>query len=74
MAIPKTNEIKLYMHCGLCVAEKPADKSPREWGQLEMGWTPIGFQVWCKRHECNVLHIDFEGAKHDAETGPELNS
>lgn len=72
--IPKTNEIKLFMHCGLCMAEMPAGQSPRDWAQLEMGWTPIGFQVWCKRHDCNVLHVDFQGQKFPAETGPGLNS
>ena len=20
-----------------------------------------GLQVWCKRHETNILHVDFEG-------------
>jgi len=58
------NEIQLYFHCGRCLAEKPSDVSPREWGQLEAGWTKHGFQVWCKRHEVNVVHIDFEGQKH----------
>jgi hypothetical protein len=30
---------------------------------LEVGWTPKGLQVWCKRCERNVLHLDFEGRK-----------
>lgn len=64
--IPNTNEIKIFFHCGLCVAEKPADQSPREWTSVEVGFTPLGIQVWCKRHECNVCHVDFEGVKHPA--------
>jgi hypothetical protein len=46
--------------------EKPANQSPRDWGRLEVGWTPIGIQVWCKRHNVNVIHIDLEGTKHPA--------
>jgi hypothetical protein len=30
-------------------------------------------QIWCKRHESNVAHIDFEGANHPAnQTRPRL--
>lgn len=64
--IPATNEIIQFMHCGLCVKEKPRNVSPREWAQLEIGWTPHGLQVWCRRHETNVCHVDFEGAQHPA--------
>ena len=66
--IPNTNEIKMFMHCGLCLEEMPDGVSPREWGKLELGYTVLGIQVWCKRHECNVVHIDFEGQKHPANT------
>jgi hypothetical protein len=66
--IENTREIKVYFHCFRCAAEKPPDVSPREWMRLEAGWTPKGFQVWCIRHECNVIHMDFEGAKHPANT------
>lgn len=64
--IPNTNEIVAFMHCGRCLAELPDGTSPQEWVQIEAGWTPLGFQVWCKRHDCNVLHVDFEGQKHPA--------
>ena len=64
--IPTTYEIKAFMHCARCLDELPEGQSPREWGQLEVGWTSIGLQVWCKRHECNVVHMDFEGHKHPA--------
>jgi hypothetical protein len=66
--IPNTNEIKMFIHCGLCMKELPAGQSPREWAQLEVGWTDIGLQIWCKRHECNVGHIDFQGEVHPANT------
>lgn len=62
------NQIGLYFHCAQCMAEKPADVTPQNFAQLECGWTERGFQVWCKRHQCNVIHVDFEGVKHPADT------
>jgi hypothetical protein len=64
--LPATNEIQQFFHCGLCLKEKPLGVSPREWAQLEVGWTPFGVQIWCRRHECNIAHIDFEGIQHPA--------
>ena len=66
--IGNTNEIVSYFHCGFCIDQKPDGVSPRDWTQLEVGWTPQGLQVWCKRHECNVMHVDFEGHRHPANT------
>lgn len=66
--IPSANSIASFVHCGLCIQEMPAGTSPRLWAQLEVGFTKIGIQVWCKRHECNVMHIDFQGQKHPANT------
>ena len=64
--IPNTLSIFVYLHCGRCIAERPKDRSAREWAQLEMGSTALGFQVWCKRHAINVMHVDFEGQVHPA--------
>ena len=61
-------QIKMYMHCGLCLEEKPPHLSPQEFGSIEVGTTKQGFQIWCKRHNCNVMHIDFEGQIHPANT------
>ena len=58
------NQIGAYMHCQLCLEELPAGVSPRDYASLEVGFTVLGLQVWCKRHEANVLHIDFQGQKH----------
>lgn len=55
-----------YMHCKLCVEELPRGKSMEEWAHLAVGFTKQGVQVWCERHECNVMHLDFEGTKHPA--------
>lgn len=60
------NNIKRFFHCRKCLDEKPIDQSPRDWAQLEVGFTIAGIQVWCKRHECNVCHVDFQGYKHPA--------
>lgn len=68
-AVP--NAIKGFMHCKQCLDEWLAGEagegvSPREYARLEMGWTPKGFQLWCVRHELNVVSIDLLGQKVDA--------
>ena len=66
------NSISMYIHCGKCLQDFKDDapgtdgKSPSTYSQLEIGWTLLGIQVWCRRHECNVVHVDFEGEKHPA--------
>jgi hypothetical protein len=60
------NEIVGFLHCRRCFNERPENIPPCDWQQLEVGWTPIGLQVWCRRHECNIVHIDFQGQKHPA--------
>ena len=75
MDISNENQISAFLHCGLCLQELPVGKSAAEWASLEIGWTKQGLQVWCKRHDCNVMHINFEKAKHPANTtrkGPVL--
>lgn len=64
--IPNTLSIASYCHCGQCLKELPAGTSPQQWAQLEVGFSVLGLQVWCKRHQINVMHIDFEGHKHPA--------
>jgi len=67
---PITGKLSIisYVHCGKCLRELPADMSPKEWASLEIGFTELGLQVWCKRHEVNVMHIDFQGQQHPART------
>lgn len=67
-AIPSTLSIETFIHCGRCLTEKPADISPRDYSRLEIGATKLGIQIWCRRHECNVVHIDFQGAQHPINT------
>lgn len=67
-----TNEhaISRYIHCSLCVkevkegtADTSGPVSLRDYQELEVGWTKAGLQIWCKRHDANVLHLDFEGRR-----------
>lgn len=57
------NNIQMFLHCGECLKELPKGKSPREFIHVEVGWTKEGLQVWCIRHEMNVIALDFEGQK-----------
>lgn len=67
--IPSKNVIKLYLHCRKCLEEVPQGMSRSEYQSIEAGWTDLGLQIRCKRHDANIVHIDFEGAKHPANTG-----
>lgn len=59
--IPNTKEIRMFMHCAQCIkANLPQN--------IEAGWTTLGFQVWCRNHDCNIVHVDFEGVQHSANT------
>lgn len=55
------NAIIQFMHCRQCLATVPDGQSPREWARLECGWTQEGWQVWCVRHECQVVAFDLMG-------------
>lgn len=72
--IPNTNEIGGFLHCGLCLTECPNGTSPREYARLEVGYTKLGMQIWCVRHDCNVIHLDFDGRKLRANTTRKLDS
>lgn len=58
-----TNDIVQFMHCGECLKELDGSVSPREYTHNEIGWTKDGLQVWCVRHEMNVIKLDFKGQK-----------
>ncbi len=68
--IPNTKEIASFIHCGQCIEEFPWKAPPGisrgEYAVLDVGFTELGLQIWCRRHDCNVAHIDFEGAQHPA--------
>jgi hypothetical protein len=60
--------IEQFLHCKLCIKEvmAGASDSPRDYSKYSVGWTKQGLQVWCNRHDRNMLHVDFEGIQHPA--------
>lgn len=69
--ISNENQIEAFLHCGICMQEYKDTGikiAPKDYSKLSIGWTPLGIQIWCDRHDCNVCHIDFEGQVHPANT------
>ncbi len=60
------NAIISHIHCTKCLKEIPPDMSPVEFQDIAAGFTKYGIQVWCNRHNSNIMHIDFEGIRHPA--------
>lgn len=60
---PAINEIQAFFHCKKCLESLPDGWSPREWVRIEAGWTVKGLQVWCVRHDMNIINIDLKGQK-----------
>lgn len=56
-------EIVQYFHCALCFKEVPAGQSPQTYQRIQAGFTKKGIQVWCVRHDKNIIHLDFQGQK-----------
>lgn len=54
-------KIVTYLHCALCLEELPAGESIQDYAMSEVGFTKEGIQIWCRRHNANVVHLDFEG-------------
>ena len=57
------NKIQMFIHCKKCLEERGESISPRDYASFEFGYTKKGFQLWCTRHEKNVLAIDLNGQK-----------
>jgi len=53
--------IEAFIHCGMCIEEDLMQ-------DIECGWTEKGLQIWCRNHDCNIIHIDFKGKKLPANT------
>ena len=51
--------------CSRCADDvtegRAGDVSMAEYMRLDVGFSELGLQVWCRRHDANVVHIDFEG-------------
>ena len=55
------NEIQAYLHWKKCTEELPEGQSPMEYARTQSGWKNKGLQIWCNRHDENVMHLDFKG-------------
>jgi hypothetical protein len=57
--------------CAKCADEVAAGDagavSIAEYQRLDVGFSPHGFQVWCRRHDVNVVHLDFDGGRPAAD-------
>ena len=42
-------------------------KSLQEYTKVDVGFTDRGFQIWCRRHELNICHFNFEGLEPEAD-------
>lgn len=65
------NSIKQQVVCSKCESEYMAGytdaSSLQNYSKLDIGFSDIGIQVWCHRHDVNVVHIDFDGNKLQAD-------
>ena len=61
------NDINDPVICETCFREYETFQNPdialRDYVRVDVGFTRIGIQVWCQRHNKNICHIDFEGNK-----------
>lgn len=55
----KECDIVSFFHCKQCLVEIPDGVSPQEWSSQDVGWTEYGIQVWCNRHNTNIIGVDF---------------
>lgn len=60
---PNSFEIKNVLECRRCAESVPIGMDLHDWLDVTVGFTPYGFQVWCRRHKANVVHFDFRGSR-----------
>ena len=65
------NGIEQNIICSKCETEfllgSTDSRSLQDYSRLDIGFTSIGVQVWCRRHDANVVHIDFAGQNPTAD-------
>ena len=65
------NGIEQNIICSKCETEfllgSTDSRSLQDYSRLDIGFTSIGVQVRCRRHDANVVHIDFAGQKPTAD-------
>lgn len=63
--------VKENFVCNQCYEEYLAgltdSKSLQQYTMFDIGLTDIGLQVWCRRHDVNVVHVDFGGKQLKAD-------
>lgn len=64
-ALEIPNQLVAVMHCRQCLKEFDDQGmgvliSPEDYAELDVGWTPTGIQVWCRRHNYNVLCLELK--------------
>ena len=68
---PLFNNIREPVVCAKCADEFQAGAtdalSLQDYTRMDVGFTDRGLQVWCRRHQTNVVHIDFAGATPEAD-------
>ena len=59
------HDIQQPIVCSRCADDvtygRVGEVSMAEYMRLDVGYSSVGIQVWCRRHDANVVHIDFEG-------------
>ena len=65
------NKITNQIVCSKCEIEfmkaETGSRSLQEYSMLDAGFTNSGLQVWCRRHDVNVVHVDFDGNRLKAD-------
>lgn len=65
------NSIKQPVVCQKCFDEFSTGQtdagSLQHYARLDVGFSDRGLQVWCRRHDLNVVHVDFDGNALDAD-------
>ena len=65
------NKITNQIVCSKCEIEfmkgRTGSPSLQKYSLLDVGFTKRGLQVWCRRHDVNVVHIDFDGNRLKAD-------
>jgi hypothetical protein len=59
--IKTENRIISYIHCKKCIDEIKKDRiqiSPSDYQMITAGFTSTGLQIWCNRHNCNVMNFN----------------
>ena len=62
------NQPVVCARCADDIASGAAEgMSLADYQRLDVGFTEFGIQVWCRRHDANVVHVNFGGARFEAD-------